>query len=418
MRRMIAPLSLLVILALGCSRPTAPPVSAPVVSEQPAAVAPRAQQPEQPQAGSVADQQATIARWSVAVQRDPTADNWNELSYAYIQAGQWEAAAEAGRQALTLQSKHPYALYNTGLALLEAGSLRSAALYLREMAELQPDRPEPEIALARAHQGLGQYRLAHFHAGRGVTLSGGSAEAKKVAQAVEAMLLGAPPDGYASQCVQRLTHGKLFLCLVQEADERFTLLVAPDGRPVQRIPVGNSGAGPLTATRLPDGQTGFWLQGPYIGAMVAGTVEWRLFAWDGERMSQILFTGGDSYEGRSSDFMRAPGLPRIDHDSISVGQRDDMTGSIRYRTVRRLSLAESEAAVISFVMIIPGEITGLGSMISVTGAPGYPWTYPLADGAHILLDGKPSRLTEISRGMRATIEVEHNRITLLDAVSR
>lgn len=371
-----------------------------------------------------------IARWTAIVASQSTANNWNELSYANLQAGRWDAAVEAGEKALKLQHDHPYALYNTGTALLELGRAQEALFYLRKTSGLQPTRPEPHTGLARAYQSLGHYLLASYHARTALTLSKGEPETATLERSIQTMLDGAPPADYADTCAQKLTNGQFFLCLFQEPGpeqvatassyptHRYTLYAAAAGRPVQRIPLGYTSAGEFVLTTLPESQSGYWLKGGPVGAGVARTLEWRLFAWDGDELRQILFTGGDFFEGEVSDFMRSPYEPQIIEELISTTHRDDFSGSRTMRTTRRLSLSEGTAAVVATEEIITGPLSQISPEIEVTASPSYKWAYPLAAGAEIYVDGKPSARENLAIGMRTTITVENGQITKVDARSK
>jgi hypothetical protein len=371
-----------------------------------------------------------IARWKETVARQPTADNWNELSFAYIKAGNWQAAVEAGNEALNLKRDHPYALYNTGLALVRSDKAMAALSHLKRTAGLQPDRHEPVMVLAQAYQQLGHHRLATYYAQQAVTLAKGDQEALQTERSVAEMLTPKPPIELATVCVRRLSDGPFSLCLYEEPGpeqtvdrvgsaypgRRYTLWYGTGGNLTNSIPVGYTQPGEIVAVTLPGGVKGYWLPGGPVGALVAGTMEWRLFARVGAELRQILFLGGDRSEGGDvSDFMRARSVPEVNGDEIRASHRDDVTGSRMLTTIRRISLAEGTVTVVAEEESVRGPLTQLTPKVEVEANWSYKWAYNLSDGARILVDGQPATLADLKIGMFATITVKSGKIVQLDA---
>ncbi|HWH68232.1 MAG TPA: hypothetical protein VNT26_02565 [Candidatus Sulfotelmatobacter sp.] len=373
---------------------------------------------------------AEIARWEAKVAAEPTADNWSELSYANIKAERWEAAAKAGGEALKQKSDHPYALYNTGLALVRLNKAMAALPLLKQTAAQQPDRYEPQMALAEAYQQLGHYLLASHYARGAVGLAKGDPAALRAERAVADMLTLKPPADLDTACVQRVTDGGFFLCLYEEpapqrtvdsvasaySGKRYTLWYGPAGQAPRPISVGYTTAGKLETVALPGGATGYWLPGGYVGAGVAGTREWRLFVREGNGLRQMLFLGGDNYEGGMvSDYMRSPSVPTVKGDEIVTSHRDDVTGSRSIRTRRRISLAEGTVTAVMEEEIIRGPLTQVTPMVEVESGFNYKWSYPVAEDARVSLNLQPAKLADLKIGMYATITVVGGRITQIDA---
>ena len=365
MRRSLYLLLIVMLIAAGCARNTGRGVSVPPAKSigQTQQQQPVGQQQPVAPAGTLADPVETeIAKWKETVARQPTADNWNELSFAYMKAGRWDAAAEAGNEALALNPDHPYALYNTGLALVRSNKAMAALPHLKQTADMQPDRHEPVMALAEAYQQLGHHLLATYYARQAVTLGRGDPEARQTEQSVAEMLEARPPADLATACAKRFTDGAFSLCLYQEPGpeqpvsrggsaypgRQYTLWYGSDGRLSRSIPLGYTQSGEVVATTLRGGVKGYWLSGGPVGALVANTEEWRLFVREGDRLRQILFIGGDRHEGgRVSDVMRAPSVPTVNGDEIRASHRDDVTGSGTVTTIRRISLSEGTVTVVA-----------------------------------------------------------------------
>lgn len=72
------------------------------------------------------------------LQRQPTAERWNDLGNLLQLGGRSSDAREAYEQALTLDPKLASAHYNLGLLLRQAGEERQALAHFREVVELEP----------------------------------------------------------------------------------------------------------------------------------------------------------------------------------------------------------------------------------------------------------------------------------------
>jgi tetratricopeptide (TPR) repeat protein len=79
-------------------------------------------------------------------------DAWNDLSFAYQKAGDWQAALIAARTASNLDAKSGAALYNAGVSYLGLGDSSRAISMLDQAVKLQADSPDTWLALGKARE--------------------------------------------------------------------------------------------------------------------------------------------------------------------------------------------------------------------------------------------------------------------------
>lgn len=197
MRRSAIALALSLLLLAGCASVEKSPDPAPVVvPPEKAPPTPDAQgRPSEAEAKALAQagKWAESARvWEALATASPTAENWNEAAFAWLQADDAAKALAAGRQALALNKEHPYALYNMGLAELAASNPCGAVVSLDAAFRLQPDRWEPALALAKALALAGNKSAAPLRLARAIELGAPAAEVEPVQNWVA--IAAAPPS--------------------------------------------------------------------------------------------------------------------------------------------------------------------------------------------------------------------------------
>lgn len=281
----------------------------------------------------------------------PTADTWNLLSYAHLLRGEWQAAADAGEEALKLDDSHPYALYNTGMAKVELKQYGAAISYLRADTEEQPDRAEPCLGLARAYQETGRHALAADAVAAALKLAPGDANAKQRQAAVDALISHTLPADAATPLLQ---DGPYAIYLLP-GKPSYIYLKGPDG--ITGLPVGDLPKTDLTAVvrvDLPGGAVGYFLRGEPFGAYVSGSLQWRLFVRqpDGQ-FRQVLFlnpTGrlvnGETFPGQPvDDWLRAGGVPRVEGDRFTATYGDDASGKSTVKATWQFLPQEAKAVL-------------------------------------------------------------------------
>lgn len=254
---------------------------------------------------------AAIELLTKASASKPTADTWNLLSYGHLLSGDWAAASEAGQKALKLDADHPYAMYNTGMAQIELKQYVTAIQYLLGAAEMQPERAEPYLGLARAYQESGHYALAMDALADALRLAPGDAGAKKLQAAVDGMVKRTSPADLTAAKV-KLEDGAYSIYLFPGA-QAYVYLKGPDG--FVGLPVGKVGAENWTQFRrleLPGGAVGYLLPGESIGAYVANSVAGRLFVRtsDGQFRQVVFYNHEPAWCCRSPTSAAAPPGPR------------------------------------------------------------------------------------------------------------
>ncbi|MFZ2651559.1 MAG: tetratricopeptide repeat protein [Burkholderiaceae bacterium] len=100
--------------------------------------------------------QEALADAAALTQEHPqrSAADWFNYAYLLEQAGRIDAAEEAFRRALSLDSKLDRAWYGLGLVLIRQQRLAEAVAALKRNTELQPMSPYGWYQLARVHMDL------------------------------------------------------------------------------------------------------------------------------------------------------------------------------------------------------------------------------------------------------------------------
>ncbi len=225
---------------------------------------------------------------------EPTADTYNDLSYAYLLGKEYKLAAEAGKQALKLNNQHAGTLYNVGMAMLELGEPSQAEGYLSHSSTLQPDRYEPYVGLVRANQALQNGPLASHYLREAERLGAVAQELAQHRSAVAALFdfdVKDVPADLAPSCAQLR---EAALCLWQDGKGGpYDLYYLPTekGAKAQRIRLGPifQAEGIIDRAQLPGGVQGYWVRQPDI---VADMYAWRLFALKEGRLQPVIAATG------------------------------------------------------------------------------------------------------------------------------
>ena len=288
---------------------------------------------------SKGDLPGAIARWKELTAKEPSADNWNDLSYAQLLAGQYTDAAASAYTALKLNPNHAGAQYNVGMALLERPDLTTAAVWLDRSARAQPDRFEPLIGLARAALAEGEAGLAGHYLSKARQIAGGEAEAAKWQPALDK--LTAPGPAPAS-CAAQLTDGPVSLCVTDSAQRRELYLLAGQG-PAQRTTLGH--AWQLIALEkgsLPDGRVAYWVKSQ---SAVVDVYVWQAFVVSDGKLRQLLFQGGSDIQMLGTDeFVKSYAMPRVKGNELEASHRHEADPSkgvtMRFRLAPKGFVAE------------------------------------------------------------------------------
>jgi|GEM_PF-5393855 len=289
-------------ILVGCSKETAPvvpQVQVPRTGSPQSAVTPPAAQ------GSLHDQAMALLREGKPLEaaqrlkeltaKEPTADNWNDLSYAYLLNEQYREAKAAADEALKLNAKHPGALYNAGMAALY-GESSDALHLLLSSAELQPDRFEPKLGLAMAYAKGRNVAMAFFYLHEAERLAPGNAEVAAQRQSIEALFV-ADVEQLPSTCKAQLKEPDYSLCLApsspaQSASAAYDLILMPAkaGQKGYRVSIGSMYSADTVMERvtLPGGVTGVWFR--QLDAVV-DMYQWHLVAVRDEKLFPVVFTG-------------------------------------------------------------------------------------------------------------------------------
>ncbi len=287
-----------------------------------------------------------IIVWKAIVAKEPTADNYNELSYAYLSAKQWQEALTAGDLALKLQADHNYATYNTGMAALKLGDLCIARQRLEVSIEQQPDRYEPRIGLARVYQGLRDYPAALREAQKAVQLSDNAREAEAALAQVESMRANASPADLSTSGTIVYEDGSVTVYLYPEKPFRGcdglwvpqTLFSVHKQGKTLSLP----GVSKPSRVALPGGANGFFFRGKGIGAGVSGSYEYSLWVDDGHNLFPVEFKnkpngGGERWLELTGPVMRSRGVPVVEGHLITGQYKDDAIGYYNEFSTWRLS---------------------------------------------------------------------------------
>lgn len=438
----LACLMVCLTLMTGCANEQAG--SAPPPAPEPTAPAPAdpSPQPSGPLTGpelreqalalmSKGDYEGAIGRWTELVALEPTADNWNELSHANLLAKRWDEAKAAGQKALALKQDHPFALYNTGMALLEGGDYCRALYYLHHTALLQKGRFEPLVGLARAYLADGRVAPAQYLAEQAEAM--GSTEARAVKEEAERLRRGAAPSDLETASVIKHTDGPAALYLYPESangcdGKRYTLYAVRAGGGVSRLPVGSLGnpAPDLQRVTLSTDVTGYWLRVPReVFSHVSGAVQWRLIILKEGQLGQILFFP-DQVRGNSPlevDWVAAAGQPSLKGNMLYAAYRDSASGTQIVEDTWRLFADMQTAAHAGTARRLEGQLTRVGPTITVIARnrldvlqEQYPYTFAL-EGAELRQQGRVIAPSDLRPGMEVSLTLAGQQLQRLEVLS-
>lgn len=422
-RYLLATITLAIVLT-GCTRASQAPSPAEVTPPAAAKETPSpAETPPLPKPDDLrrealalmeaGDYPGAAAKWKLVVEREPSADNWNELSFAYLQARQWSAAAEAGKEALKIERDHPFALYNTGIAVLEGGSPCKAESYLAQSAYLQPDRYEPLVGLARSYIAQRNYALALDAATRAAALGGQRAEVTAVVATAKALRTPPPPPDLATASTVIQKEADFTLYLYREApgcdNYNTTLYAVRNDGTVHSLQVGPVGLDKSKATiqglQLPGRVRGYWLV-DYEDtlAYVSHAKAWHLFTYDGSQFAEVVFEGEWP---EPSNFVPSMGAPTVNGQEVEAVSFDGASGTRLHAYVWTLAPDLRTAKLTETVTEMEAEIVTLqGSSIEVIpvdalGVPReqYKQTLKLSPVLQITRNDQPASLTDLQPDM-------------------
>lgn len=308
------------LFVAGCTKPPAP-VSAPAVPVPAVAPASEAAPASDLRKQALAlmaksDLPGAIARWQELTAKEPSADNWNDLSYAQLLAGQYKDAIASAQQALKLDPQHAAAQYNLGMAYLESGDPKSAEYHLDKSAKAQPDRFEPLIGLARSALAQNDAVRANRYLIMAQQLPGAAAEVARLQPAVEKVL----PPSEAADCAAQLHDGPVNLCLKTTTNQAALYLLADSG-PAQRIVVDMANFPELQKGALPDGNVVYWLK---THTAVVDVYAWQAFVVRDGKLQQLLFRGGtDLLMSDPSRFVKSYAMPRVVGSELEASHRHE-----------------------------------------------------------------------------------------------
>ncbi len=348
------------------SKPTEVPAQPPAVpSTEQSKVDPKAQANGFLSRG---DYEKAIAAWKAIVEKEPTADNYNELSYVYLMAKRWQEALAAGQAALKIEPNHKYATFNTGVAALESGDLCRANQRLTSSVWQQPDRYEPHMELARVHERLGDYPKAREEAQKAVELSKKAPDAEAVLASVEAMRTAPAPADVTSVGTIKYQDSSVTVYLYPEQPLEFcgqpttpyTLYSVHKQGKTLRLPLG-----PIAKdvrfgrVPLPGGANGFFLRVGEIGAYVAHSSAYSFFVDNGQELFQVVFHAGDKGRGYSlsavGSVMRSGGEPDIEGGLIKAHHMNDASGYYDVYATWQLSPGLQTATLLEVKTVDPLE---------------------------------------------------------------
>lgn len=315
------------------------------------------------------DYAGAIDLWRQVVAVEPSTENWNDLSYAYLQTQQWEQARQAAEKALDAGYRDKVSEkalapihYNLGMAELALHDDR-AVFSLDLAAGWEPDRFEPLLALGRAYATSGRYTLARYALQQAQHLATDNQEIQQrlldTQNLIDADVKHIPPD-LLDTCAAKLVDTQVTLCVYPtgekakptDATQRFDLYALPArGGKVARMSLGPlipggyfSSNSSIDKVALPGNRTGYWLFSTDRGAGIAHATEMRLFLYTGTDLHQVLFTGNsDQFVTTASDFIRGQ-LPTVQGDLIRTSHPDDANGTRIITITWRLDAAAEVAA--------------------------------------------------------------------------
>lgn len=261
----IAIIAPLLLTLVGCSSSPAPknaPVTVPTVAEEPS-------HKEQAQAADSLREQA-MAKIAEGKPKEAASllrqlinmegghyQNLNDLSYAYLLAGNWIQAREEAEKAIQQVYEFPAAHYNSGMASLELGELGRAEGRLMTSVRLNPNRYEPHVGLARVYLGQRNDTLADYHIKKARALAPGEPEVAQRTAELAALRQQAPKAPPAS-CAARLVDGPVTLCL-QKAGADLTLYALDATGQVTGSHLAYRGDR-LEKAAVPGEKAGYWLR--------------------------------------------------------------------------------------------------------------------------------------------------------------
>lgn len=413
---------------------TAPPAGVQAPAPAPSQTAPANREQQARDALSRGDFAQAIDSWKAISEQEPTADHFNELSYAYIAAGRWQEALEAGKKALKLQPGHIYATYNTALAALELDDM-CQAMYMKDSVTQQPDRYEPHMGLARVYLRTGEYALALDEAQKAVALAGDSADARAVLASIEAKGKASPPADLTTTGVVKHKGASLTLYAYPEKPYKscyqtvspYALFAVHAQGPVLRLQTGTVGAkSEFIPVGLPGGAQGFFVPGGEVGAHVANSRAFGLLVDNGREFYEVVFhndpdsTRADHGVPAVGTFMRSGGVPTVEGHRIVGHYQSDANGyfdmyatwllapDLRTATLEGIKGVDplepfeaKEGVVVSVtrdqvVILVDGKETAFPTAGVEFRRAGWPaWASDLKPGARVnmaLRDGKLLRL--------------------------
>ena len=97
----------------------------------------------------------TLAAQLALVEREPTAERYNDLGNLYVLAGRVEAARDAYEEALGLDPELVSGHFNLALLLQQQRENRQALRHLREVVERQPDHARAWFQIGFLHEAAG-----------------------------------------------------------------------------------------------------------------------------------------------------------------------------------------------------------------------------------------------------------------------
>lgn len=381
------------------------------------------------------DYDTAIAAWKAITEKEPTADHYNELSYAYLQAMRWQEALAAAEAALKLAPGHKYATYNAGMAALELGDL-CKAMRLADSVRQQPDRYEPHMGLARVFQLQGDYPAALRQAQKAVELSPDAPDAPATLSAIESMRTGPVPGDLATVGLVRYRNDNMTLYMYPEKPVKtcdsdrtsYTLYSVHKQGKTLRLPVGTIPRdSQFEWVALPGGVNGFVLRGGPIGATVSRSSAYSLWVDNGQEIFQVRFVnkppdqGGDTWLEQEGPVMRAGGVPSMLGDLITGHYMSDANGYNDVYATWRLAPDLRVATLEDIAWHDPQEpfVAKTGTVVSITAeqlvitVDGKDLVFPTA-GFEVRQSGWPGNLRELKPGAKVELAMRDGKLLRLE----
>jgi hypothetical protein len=392
----------LVLVLVGCSSP-APQVPEPV--NPPTVQAPARQLTSEEWeaegrrlAGAESWSEAAHAYEEAAKQR-PLADLWNEASYAHMKAEEWNPARQTGERALKLNPEHPYALYNTGLALLNSNDACLAIDPLNHSARLQKDRWEPFIALGRAYIVAGLHERGARELEQASKLGAPARELGGLQEMAKRGPFPPSPGDLSWQGKVLLKDGDVTFYSKEEGcpglkEQRVWIV---QGEKVSLFVGSDSGVEGVQGVTLPGGQRAYWVQGSWVGAGISQTVEYYLLDLTGSEQRLFKFVS-PLYTGfqvpQVAEFAPSWSFPEIEGNQVKTGGRDGAAGlyshlltwevDVATRTVTQVNHEEAMRVRVESV-----SATGLTGRFLTPGYDDHIEAFSLVPGFQVTQAGKP-----------------------------